>query len=111
MVSKSNLIQMPIPFAECNNPLEYDNLRDWQKEGLAEWIEDYVKPHATKNYNPNRSSYGLKHMFQYSYGFYVTNGQFKGAMLAAGFQPECYDSLNWTFKVGKRVGTRINKKK
>jgi hypothetical protein len=34
------------------------------------------------------SSYALKHYFEVADdGFYITNGQFKGAMLEAGFEP------------------------
>ena len=45
-----------------------------------------------------RTSYGIKHDFERE-GFYLTNGQFKGAMLAAGYDPEKANELNWTFKI------------
>ncbi|MBM6357241.1 hypothetical protein H6K10_03780 [Staphylococcus epidermidis] len=47
-----------------------------------------------KTFNTRRTSYGLKHVFERRYrkvlsgtfeSSYVTNGQFKGVMLKAGF--------------------------
>jgi hypothetical protein len=33
------------------------------------------------------SSYGLKHLYKRETGNYVTNGQFKGAMILYGYDP------------------------
>ncbi|MDP9476457.1 MAG: hypothetical protein M3R38_12375 [Actinomycetota bacterium] len=43
-------------------------------------------------------SYTMKHDFETAGGFYVTNGQFKGAMLAAGYQPAKRGEQNWRFR-------------
>src|SRR5438094_10451458 len=41
---------------------------------------------------------GMQHALEeWPGGFYVTNGAFKGAMLAAGFRPEDERALNWHF--------------
>jgi hypothetical protein len=73
----------------------YDELNQAEKDVIAYWIEHAIGK-ATKN--SNRTSYGIKHDFERD-GFYLTNGQFKGAMLVAGYQPEDAQELNWTFKI------------
>lgn len=89
-----------------NRPEHYDELADCDKYVLQEWIRECLDPYVTKNYNYSvPTSYALKHAFQYSNtGFYITNGQFKGAMLAAGHHPKDPLTLNWVFKLGKRAG-------
>lgn len=109
----NNVIALFESYSECNNPAEYEKLTQSEKEQLKMWIDQYIKPHLVKKYNPYRTSYGLKHLFQSKGGFYVTNGQFKGAMLAAGFEPESFKDINWVFKIGKRAGTlkKVNSSK
>lgn len=34
-------------------------------------------------------------------GFYITNGQFKGAMILSGYSVNDPDELNWTFNVSE----------
>ncbi len=48
-----------------------------------------------------QTSYGLKHNFERE-AFYITNGQFKGAMLSLGYAPKDENALNWEFKVRQR---------
>ncbi|RDW15957.1 hypothetical protein [Oceanobacillus chungangensis] len=95
-------------FSEGNNPKEYERLMLLEKFMLEVWIQKCLAPNQTINYNyQSPSSYGLKHRFESSkYGFYITNGQFKGAMLAADFKPKDSRQLNWTFKLSKRAGTQ-----
>jgi len=76
-------------------PAAYDELSQAEKDALAYWIEHAICK-ATRY--SKRTSYGIKHDFERD-GFYLTNGQFKGAMLAAGHQPENAQELNWRFKV------------
>jgi hypothetical protein len=66
---------------------------------LREWIAMTFAP--ARRANP-LTSYAWKHRFEGSEkGFYVTNDQFKAAMLAAGYKPTkgTADDLNWRFKV------------
>lgn len=106
-MSKLSILR-PMPFSQCNHPEEYEQLTDSQKNKLQLWIKECLIPHKTKNYNYGTpTSYGLKHRFQYSnVGFYVTNGQFKGSMLAAGFTPRNKQEVNWVFKLGKKAGIK-----
>lgn len=52
-----------------------------------------------KSTNPNQTSYGLKHIFEEDFGVYMTNNQFKDAMLACGYFPENFNDLNWRYSI------------
>ena len=57
----------------------------------------------TKRMNHNHTSYGLKHVFaKFPDGFYVTNGQFKGAMMLAGYLPHDKTDRNWNFSIAEK---------
>ena len=85
-----------------DSPDEYRTLSHHERGRLQAWIKENIGPRTTPN---PRTSYGLKHAFAKSErGFYTTNGQFKGAMLAAGYRPVDAHALNWTFRIStKRV--------
>ncbi len=78
-----------------NQPSEYAKLPEGEKAVLQAWIRERLVPASS----PGRySSYGLKHTFEDSDGgSYVNNGQFKGAMLVAGYEPLNRYDLNWMF--------------
>ena len=78
---------------------EYERLSEDMKERLARWIKEYLR--SDKRFNHRISSYRLKHMFEAVERRYVTNGQFKMAMLKAGYSPYDLDELNWHFKIRK----------
>ena len=46
----------------------------------------------------NKDSYSLKHLLERETDLYLTNNQFKDAMLLAGFEPIDPNELNWRFK-------------
>jgi hypothetical protein len=82
-------------------PEAYEKLAPAEQAALLEWIRLTIKP--VKTVAPS-TSYGIKHTFE-EVGFYISNGQFKGAMLAAGYAPVNPDELNWEFRIrptGKR---------
>jgi hypothetical protein len=84
-----------------DRPEAYEKLAPAEQTALLEWIRLAIKP--AKTIAPN-TSYGIKHDFE-SVGFYISNGQLKGAMLTAGYVPGDPDELNWEFKIrptGKR---------
>ena len=90
---------------EGNDSQEFEELTAEEKDVLLEWIGMYLKP--IKRFNYNSSSYGLKHIFQFSEkGFYVTNGAFKGAMLKAGFKAHNKHEMNWYFNISKKMVRR-----
>jgi len=84
-----------------DRPEAYEKLTPEEQAALLEWIRLAIKP--AKSVAPT-TSYGIKHDFEVP-GFYITNGQLKGAMLAAGYAPVDPDELNWEFRIrptGKR---------
>ncbi len=69
-----------------------------QKEIMDNWITLNIWPQEKpgKNY----TSYALKILFEQSPdGFFITNRQFKEAMLRCGFSPVNKNKLNWDFRV------------
>jgi len=82
---------------EANDPDGFQKLEPEQQSALVDWIRAVLVP-AKEVFR--RNSYGMKHDFDREPdGFYVYNGAFKGAMLAAGFLPVDEGELNWRFRV------------
>lgn len=77
-------------------PSEYDKLPPDTQKALAGWIKKHFS--HSKQANMDRTSYGYKHNFSSESGPYITNGAFKGAMLAAGFAPVDDSAQNWCFR-------------
>ena len=93
-------LTMQDKFPERDHPKEFYELTDEQQERLLSWCNSLDK---IDSFNWNNSSYGLKHIFEDSpQCFYVTNGQFKGAMLLAGFSVKDKNQVNWNFNVSKK---------
>lgn len=84
-----------------NRPESFKDLDDTKKEMLIKWIKEKFEP--SKRTYTKRTSYGLKHDFQRDTHIYVFNGQFKGAMLEAGFKAADESKLNWHFKIKVRI--------
>lgn len=91
-----------------NQPEHFETLNQVKQNELLEFCYSLSK---IKNFNIKHSSYGLKHVFERRYcdalsgpfeGSYVTNGQFKGAMLKAGFEVKDKEQLNWHFNVSEK---------
>ena len=61
------------------------------------WIHDHISP-ASRTYTRS-TSYGFKHMVENEIGHYITNNQFKDAMLLCGYQPVKPNETNWMFKI------------
>lgn len=64
------------------------------------WISKNITPRKTpcKGY----SSYWMKHIFEKDTGMYITNDQFKEAMLRSGYTPIDEKAINWEFCVSKK---------
>jgi len=76
---------------------EYEGLEAEIKTELDWWIREYIRPAKAVNYS--HTSYGLKHLFHSSTQIYVTNDQFKGAMLLNGYLSSDPEDLNWQYKI------------
>lgn len=61
------------------------------------WIHYHISPASRTD--TRHSSYSLKHMVENDIGFYITNNQFKDAMLLCGYQPVDANKTNWLFKI------------
>ena len=64
------------------------------------WLKANVFPRKTPLRLP--TSYGMKHVLQFRTGIYMTNNQFKEAMLICGFKPVEAEELNWWYCVSKK---------
>lgn len=84
---------------DINLPGDYEELSQKEKLELSLWIYTHFEP--SKRAYTKSSSYGLKHDFERDTRIYVTNGQFKGAMLARGYKVKDEKALNWYFKMKK----------
>lgn len=80
----------------------YTNLSDERKSDLLNWIHNNLLPIQT--FNARHTSYGLKHLVKLGEGkdSYFTNGEFKGAMLQAGYRVRNMREQNWIFNVSQR---------
>ncbi|SFM28488.1 hypothetical protein [Methanolobus profundi] len=72
-----------------------------QKKAIDDWIRANILPQRTQE--KTYASYALKLLFEESPdGFFITNPQFKEAMLRCGFSPVNKNKLNWDFRVSIR---------
>lgn len=94
------------------NGRPYTNENGWTDDGLItthpqekitviiDWIRQNLMPRKTPL--TTRSSYGLKHLLEHDTGIYLTNNEFKDAMMMCGFQPVNPNELNWCYCISKR---------
>lgn len=80
-----------------NHPECFFSLSIDKKIILLQWINEKITPQKT--INKNMSSYDIKHQFSHDTGLYITNGQFKGAMLTCGYLPDNAHDVNWCFRI------------
>ena len=84
-----------------DQPEHLHQLSGREQQVLTDWCKDNFISRKTPT--PQHSSYGLKHRFEAAEnGFYITNGQFKGAMLKAGFKPVDRRVLNWIYCISTK---------
>lgn len=79
----------------------YNDLIHEQKQILDTWIKTSFE--ASRKEYDGGSSYPLKHHFSRECGFYISNAQFKAAMLEAGFPPLDPEKQNWHFKMTEKI--------
>jgi hypothetical protein len=88
-----------------NDPARYHELPINEKINLRAWVRENVVPQRTPH-----SSYALKHIAERDIGgpgYYVGNGELKGAMLEAGYTPlntSRERGINFYFQAGPREG-------
>lgn len=95
-----------------DHPRAYDTLSPKEKEALQYWIEHAI--HTALKVDDEYSSYGLKYEYERETKLYVSNAQFKGAMLVAGYLPVKKGEQNWHFTIqpahGEHHTSRHNQK-
>ncbi|MFA0822205.1 MAG: hypothetical protein ACC612_04865 [Methanomethylovorans sp.] len=76
---------------------EYE-LTDIEIKALDNWIMSNIVPQKLPN--KNYTSYALKNLFEQTpEGFFITNKQFKEAMVRCDFVPVNKNKLNWEFRI------------
>jgi hypothetical protein len=76
-------------------PEEFNTLPPLKRELLLRWVDLVLYP--TKTVWKDATSYGLKHAAEDDLGVYISNGELKGAMVAAGFKASDPRDQNWHF--------------
>ena len=101
------------------NGKPYTNENGWEDKGLLSdkskaeqemvlsWIREHIK--ESRRVLRSRSSYGLKHDLQRDTRIYLTNNEFKDAMMLSGYMPVDPDELNWHYRI--RVVTKPEKER
>ncbi len=85
---------------EVDRPSQFLNLGSDVQATVLKWCKEYFI--KTKSFNEKHTSYGLKHILQHQNGTYLTNGQFKGAMILSGFDTKNINDLNWVFNISEQ---------
>lgn len=82
---------------DLDTPEAFGELSPAKQEALRMWVRRTLEP--TKRIGARQNySYGLKHDAEQELGWYVSNGQLKGAMLAEGYHWQaCEGTPNWVF--------------
>ena len=70
------------------------------REIAMKWIAENIRPR--KMPLMERTSYGIKHILQHDTGLYLTNNEFKDAMLLSGYEPVDPNELNWNYCISKK---------
>lgn len=94
---------------DSDKPTEFDAMTKEQQEEIVSLIR--LGMIAVDRFNTRHTSYGLKHYFEkYLERGYITNGQFKGAMLKAGFKAKDQEQQNWAFNISEKSPILRNRK-
>lgn len=76
------------------------DMTDEEQRTVLKWISVNVTPGKTPNERCN--SYGMKFWLEQDTRLYLTNNQFKDAMLLSGYQPVEQGELNWHFCISSK---------
>ena len=85
-----------------NAPEHYEELTTEERERMTLWIHERLYPDDRVRAFNRLNSYGLKHLMERETDLYVTNGQFKGGMAAAGYEAFETDDINWEYQARVR---------
>lgn len=105
---ESKLIPPASPLQD--SPEAFELLPPDLQKRILQWILKNLYP--IKSFNTGRSSYNIKDLVILDgdeHKTYLTNGEFKGAMLRAGYKVQDPTKKNWVFNVSKRSPAFIKK--
>ena len=75
----------------------------YRKETKAQKSRDHPEVHGGQvSMAELQAQYGLKHNLQRDTGLYLTNNEFKDAMLMCGYPPVDANKLNWYYCISKK---------
>ena len=92
-------------------PTEFDALPPQSQQALRLWVRLALEPASRFALERGRwHSYNLKHHAERALGWYVSNGEMKGALLAEGYAYQVSTgSPNWLFKCRRRCPHRMGR--
>lgn len=82
-----------------NDDARFTDLTLEEQMKATAWIRENLIPKETPL--ESSTSYGLKHVLERRTNIYMTNNQFKEAMIACGFYPVEVDAKNWWYCISK----------
>lgn len=88
------------PFSNENGWIDDSLITDRPQDEMTTalgWINENIRPARRKL--EGRTSYGIKHILQHDTGLYLTNNEFKDAMLLSGYAPIDANELNWHYRI------------
>ena len=88
------------PYSDENGWVDNGLITDRSVEEMEiamRWIRENILP--AEEILPGRTSYGLKHILHHDTKLYLTNNEFKDAMLLSGFEPVNATELNWRYRI------------
>lgn len=88
------------PYSNENGHIDKSLITERSEDAIdmvMEWIRGNVR--RSGRILQGRTSYGLKHLLESDVGIYLTNNEFKDAMLLAGFKPVNPNELNWRYRI------------
>jgi len=91
------------PYSNENGYIDDSLITSYLQEEIdtvMDWIAEYISPRKTPLYG--HTSYGIKHLLHRDTGIYLTNNEFKDAMLQAGYEPVDPNELNWHYRISKK---------
>ena len=93
---KASMIRSGHAWTE-DDPELFSGLFDDEQRIVRHWIAAKIKPSI--RVNKYESSYTLKHRLEQATGIYMTNNQFKDAMLLCGYRPVDSRRMNWIYRI------------
>jgi hypothetical protein len=87
---------------ELDKPDRFYDMPEDQRQQLLAWVQENV---AARRGKGMLDSYLLKHVAERRIGFYVSNGELKGAMLEAGHRPVWDNRINMGFCCAAKPGS------